>query len=125
MSIKRPGEQLSLETALAPSVSPFGDADLALVRRGISAFAPEWAVELQGICASQSTLLVVPESGDDAVGPSFVMSRDTYGIRVDQVHWDTLTEVGVYSCFADALQILRLRLAFRGAGSAKGAVTLH
>ena len=40
-----------------------------------------------GICANEATLVVTPEDGDDETGPSFVISRETYGLRLDQVHW--------------------------------------
>ena len=42
--------------------------------------APDWAVELEGICDEEATLVVLPEGGDDAIGPSFVISRETYGL---------------------------------------------
>jgi hypothetical protein len=56
-------------------------------------------------------LVLVPDDGDDLVGPSFVISRETYGLRVDQVHWDALTEVGVFASLNEVLKVLHARLA--------------
>ena len=87
--------------------------------------APEWSVELQGICADEASLVVLPEDGDDAKGPSFMISRETYGFRIDQVHWDVVTEIGVFAAMADIVRVLRLRLAFCYGVETPNSVTLH
>jgi hypothetical protein len=111
MAIKRRLEQMSLETTFAASVPPLGKADLALVQRAIAEITPDWAVALEGISAEEATLVLVPDDGDDRSGPSFVISRETYGLRVDQVQWD--------------LEVLRLRLAFCMDRIVPGSATLH
>ena len=69
--------------------------------------APDWSVELQGICAEEATLVLMPDGGDDANGPSFVISQETFGFRMDQVHWDT-TDGGRVLHPCTSLQRLRL-----------------
>ena len=95
MSIKRPGTLTSPDLAFTYRVRPICGGDLALIRSALAEFAPDWSVELQGFCADEAIIVVVPEDGDDVTGPSFMISRETYGFRVDQVHWDVVTEVGV------------------------------
>ena len=124
-SIKRSGFQTSPDLAFAVRVRPIGGADLALVQAAMADAAPEWTVELQGICEDEATLVLLPEDGEEAVGPSFMVSRETYGFRIDQVHWDAVTEVGVYATMHDIVDVLRLRLAFCAGLEAPASVTLH
>jgi hypothetical protein len=126
MATKRRYEQITLARGLAGQISaPFGDADLAYLQRAMAEIAPDWAVELEGICAEEATLVVVPDDGDDASGPSFVVSRETYGLRVDQVHWETMTEVGVFVSLSDVVTALQFRLAFCIDMAVPASVTLH
>ena len=125
MPIKRRFEQNSLVATFAAPVPPPGDLDLALVQRAIAEITPDWAVALESICVDETTLVLVPDDGDDRSGPSFVISRETYGLRVDQVHWDAVTEVGVFTSLRDVLEVLRLRLAFCMDKTVPGSVTLH
>jgi hypothetical protein len=123
--IKRFGLQPTPDLAFGVRVRPIGGAELALVQAAMAEAAPEWAVELQGMCADEATLVLLPEDGEDSVGPSFMISRETYGFRIDQVHWDAVTEIGVYATMHDIIDILRLRLAFCTGLEAPASVTLH
>jgi hypothetical protein len=125
MSTKRRSELINLVATVAAQIPPLGAADQAYVARAMAAVAPDWVVEMEGICADEATLVVVPEDGEDATGPSFVISRETYGLRVDQVHWDGLAEVGVFASLSDVVSALEARLAFCAARAAPFSVTLH
>jgi hypothetical protein len=125
MSNKRPGEQTNPEAASLLPVRPLGGAELVLIQLGISEIAPDWAAELLGICSEEATVVVLPKNGDDAMGASFVISRETYKFRVDQIHWDEMTEVGLFTSLDDVLQTLRVRLAFYVAGGEPTSGTLH
>jgi hypothetical protein len=126
MSIKRRVEELvSLVSAFTAQVPPLGDSDLAVVRRAMAEIAPDWAVELSTLSDEDTTLIVVPDDGDDSTGPSFVVSRETYGLRIDQLHWDAVTEVGVFASMKDVVQVLRARLAFCLDATVPPSVTLH
>ncbi len=125
MSIKRRIEPNSLVTTFAAPVPPLGDTDLALVQRAMAEIAPDWAVALESICVGETTLVLVPDDGDDRSGPSFVISREAYGLRVDQVHWDEVTEIGVFASLTDILQVLRLRLAFFIDSAVPASATIH
>src|ERR1700735_2435255 len=96
MSTKRSGVQTNPYVTFAAPARPIGASDLDFVQRAMDEIAPQWSVELQGICVDEATLVLLPEDGDDAMGPSFLISRETYGFRLDQVHWDVLTEYGVF-----------------------------
>ena len=125
MSIKRPGYHTTLDLAFTMPFRPLGDADLALVRNEMADIAPEWSVELHGICADEATLVLLPEGGDDAMGPSFMISRETYGFRLDQVHWDVVTEFGVFASLNDVVAALAARLAFLPDTATPASVTVH
>ncbi len=125
MAMKRRYEYMSLADGRGAQIPPLGDADLGYMQRAVAEIAPDWTVELEGICTEEATLVVVPEDGDDATGPSFVVSRETYGLRVNQVHWDALTEVGVYASLSDVVSALQVRLAFCIDMVAPTSITLH
>jgi hypothetical protein len=125
MAIKRRFDQIRCDAAFTVRVPSLGEADLLLVRRALMEIAPDWSVDLVGVCSEEATLVLLPEDGDDAMGPSFVISREACGLRVDQVHWDGLTEVGRFDSMYDVLDALRIRLAFFVAGAAPASVTLH
>jgi hypothetical protein len=97
MSIRRHVDPSSKAAPCAAPVRWLGQADVTLVQRAIADIAPEWSVELHGICAADATLVLLPASGDDAMGPSFMISQDGTGYLVDQVHWDLVTEIGLFT----------------------------
>jgi hypothetical protein len=125
MPIKRRLEQTSLTTIFTVPVPLLGEADLGMLQRAMAQIAPDWAVALEGICAGEATLVLVPEDGDDRSGPSFVISRETYGLRVDQVHWDAVTEVGVFASLSSVLEVLKLRLSFFIDSTMAASSTIH
>ena len=125
MSIKRPSEQTNPEAASVLPVRPLGSTELVLIQLGISEIAPDWVAELLGICSEEATVVVLPKTGNDAMGPSFVISRETYKLRVDQIHWDEMTEVGLFTSLDDVLQTLQVRLTFYVAGGTPASGTLH
>jgi hypothetical protein len=122
---KRYGFQTSRVVAFSVQARPICATDLAMVQTALAEAAPEWSVELQGICADEATLVLLPEDGDDANGPSFMISRETYGFRVDQVHWDVVTEVGVFASMADIVDVLSRRLVLSIGRDRPSSVTLH
>jgi hypothetical protein len=111
--------------ALAGPIPPLGDADLTYLRNAIEEIAPDCSVELEGICPQDATLVVVPEDGDDFAGPSFVVSRETYGLRVSQVQWDEISEIGVFASLSDVVLALEVRLVFTLETTLPPTVTLH
>ena len=125
MSIKRPGFQTIQDLAFAVDVRPIGAADLAFMEQAMSEIAPDLSVELHGMCADEAFLILLPEDGDDAKGPSFMISRETFGFRLDQVHWDALSEVGVFASLNDVVSVLGVRLAVLPDGAAPASVTVH
>jgi hypothetical protein len=99
MPIKCRFEHDSLVTTFVAPVPPLGI-------RATAKIAPDWAVALESICADETTLVLVPDDGDEKSEPSFVISQEAYGLRVDQVHWDEVTEIGVFGSFTDVVEVL-------------------
>src|ERR1700761_1938319 len=81
MSNKRPVSQSFEDLSFTVQIRPLGDADVAFLQVAMAEIAPDWSVELQGICADEATLVLLPEDGDDETGPSFMITRETYGFR--------------------------------------------
>jgi hypothetical protein len=125
MSTKRSSFQTIQHLAFTAPVRPICASDLDFVQRAMAEIAPDWSVELHGICADAATLVLLPEGGDDAMGPSFLISRETYGFRLDQVHWDRLTEFGVFASLNDVVTTLGVRLAFFPDVTIPASVTVH
>jgi hypothetical protein len=100
-------------------------ADVTLVQRAIADIAPEWSVELHGLCAEEATLVLLPDGGDDARGPSFLISQDGTGYVVDQVHWDLVTEIGIFTSRDAAMAAVCACLGLYIAGDAPRPYTLH
>jgi hypothetical protein len=122
MSVKR--VSLGARCALAiVQPEPLGLQELHMMRDVLADFAPEWTAELDGICTDEAKLVLVPENGDDATGPSFVVSRENFGYRLDQVHWDTMRDVGLFATLADVIAVVRQILTFESAPQL--APTLH
>ena len=125
MSIKRAAFQILQQRAFSVGVQPISAADLAFMEQAITDLAPELSVEMHGVCADQAFLILLPEDGDDSKGPSFMITRETFGFRLDQVHWDAVTEVGVFASLNDVVSVLGVRLAVFPDGTAPAAVTVH
>jgi hypothetical protein len=126
MAYKRPSEHASQKAAVAPkSPPPLGSVDLTLFRSVLGVIAPEWTVELQGFCADEASLIVVPDSGEDSAGPSFAVTREGYGFKLDRVRWDLVTEVGLYPSLTDVLAAIRCQIALCLGSSDDGPVTIH
>ena len=127
MAYKRSNDPASQKSAPAPKAppQPLGSLELSLFRSVIGVIAPDWTVELHGFCAGEASLIVVPDSGEDLTGPSFAVTRESYGFRLDRVHWDVMTEVGVYSALPDVLAAIRRQLAFCSGVANSGSVTIH
>lgn len=124
MPVKRSGLAASHSIAIVHA-QPLGRPELRFVRDALADFAPEWSAELGGICADEATLVVVPEGGDDLAGPSFIVSRENFGYRLDQVHWDRMCSLGLFSNLADVMAALGLRLSFDAARQHAAPTALH
>ena len=124
MPAKRP------DCAVSHSISviqapPLGLTDLRFVRDALSDIAPDWCAELDGICAELATIVIVPEDGEDASGPSFVVSREGFGFRLDLVHWDDMRDIGVFSTLADVITAVQQQMLMDISRLHAASLTLH
>jgi|ERR1700733_5609954 hypothetical protein len=87
-----------------------GLAEKKFVEDALSEVVPDWSVDLEGICEHDASLILLPEGGDDEMGPSFVISRERFGFRLAQLHWDKMHEVGTYPALADVISAVQGRL---------------
>lgn len=110
MSAKRPNPASLRRPIVTIEPAPLTKAEQRSVAEALSDFTPLWAIELQGICVDDATLVVLPESGDDMLAPSFVISREAFGYRLNQVHWDRVSELGQYASLMDTVAMIRQRI---------------
>ncbi len=125
MRVKRSSVASARQAAMPAEIQPLGLTDLRFVRDAIESFAPDWTAELAGICVDEATVVVVPESGDDASGPSFVISRDSFSYRLDRIHWDLMNEVGSFASLGDVMTAVRICVRKGEPASRALSLTLH
>jgi hypothetical protein len=125
MSSKRISQQPSLKPPFAGQMPPLSYGDLICLQFALGEIAPDWSADLQGICADEAALVVLPRGGDDGFGPTFLISREAYGFRLDQVHWDMMTEVGLFASLYELVIALQPRLAFNFILGAPASTALH
>jgi hypothetical protein len=118
------------DSAASDSISviqapPLGLGDLRFVRDALVDVGPQWCAELEGICADVATIVIVPEDGDDATGPSFVVSREGFGYRLDQVRWDHMQDVGAFATLADVMTAVQRQMATGLSAQHEASLTLH
>jgi hypothetical protein len=99
-----PGSWDMSPLALTPAA--FSKRDLQIVEALLADIAPAWSVELHGVSAEDTSLIILPEDGDDAFGPSLMISREDYGLRLDQIRWDELTEIGTFPTLGDVVDAI-------------------
>jgi hypothetical protein len=108
--------------AATPSTAPsFRAADLSLFQSMVEDFAPDWSVELVGHCVEQTSLVMVPETGEDRIGPSFAVTREPCGFKLDKIRWDIVTEIGLFQSLPELLNAIRTQLAHPSSAT----VTIH
>ncbi len=112
MPFKRSSQATLLKSVVAMPGRQLGLAEKKFVEDALSDVAPDWSVDLDGVCDYEASLILLPEGGDDELGPSFLIRRESYGFRLDQLHWDEMHEVGTYSALADVISAVQGRLAF-------------
>jgi len=125
MSLKRSSPTTLRKLLPAMPVRPLGLAELTIVEQALADVASDWSVELDGVSVEDVSLVVLPDGGDDAMGPSFVISRENFGFRVDQLHWDLMQEIGTYAALAEAIAAVRVRLLLNAGPVYPVSLTLH
>jgi hypothetical protein len=133
MPTKRPAHQSISRTLINQSgdamvaieLPALGTSDLRTMTSLLADVAPDWTAELHGICVDDASLVVLPDSADDQAGPTYVLSRDSVGYRVDQLHWDRLTEVGHFAGLAAAMGAIQRRVGFCLSVAVPSGATLH
>ncbi|HET6606031.1 MAG TPA: hypothetical protein VFG62_05150 [Rhodopila sp.] len=118
-----PGSSNMNPLALTPAA--FTSRDLQIVEAMLADIAPQWSVELHGISAEDTSLIILPEDGEDALGPSLMISREDYGLRLDQIHWDELTEIGTFSVLAEVVGAIARILQNYSDFKLPASVTIH
>lgn len=122
---KRPSSLMSCSAPIAIAPSPISLRDLQIVEAMLADVAPQWTVELHGVSVDDTSLIILPEDGEDALGPSFTINSSDFGLRLDQIHWDELTEIGSFTSLSAAVDAIALILRDFGAPRRLASVTIH
>jgi hypothetical protein len=88
-----------------------GAPEAAYAAGAIADVAPDWSVELHQAFHGESSLMLMPEDADDAIGPTFVLHRRQGTFQLDQYQWDTYSEIGAFNSLRAAVLAVRRRLA--------------
>jgi hypothetical protein len=107
------------------AAEPISARELKVVALMLADIAPDWSVELHGVSLEDSSLIVLPEDGEDENGPSFTISREDYSLRLDQIHWDELTELGSFATLAEVLDAMARALSAFTDFHRPRSITLH
>lgn len=122
---KRHAAVADLATRMAVAAAPLNNRDLQIVEAVLAEVAPQWSVELHGISLDDTTLIVLPEDGEDEQGPSFAISREGYSLRLDQIHWDELTELGTFTDLHAVIDAMATVLAEYADIRLPASITIH
>jgi len=125
MSIKRTSQRAAQIAVIAPQCPPLGLNEQRFVSEALSDLAPDWSVDLHGFCSDEATLILLPEGGDDSFGPSFLVSRENFGFKLDKLHWDEINEIGLYPTLTDVVDAIRTTLSLSAYPGADSRITLH
>lgn len=112
MSPKWSNLRLVQNTMIVVKPAPLDLAHQSFVRDELFDIGSDWSVDLHGVCSEETTLILLPDGGDDAFGPSFVISRESFGYRLNEVHWDEIHDLGLYPELANLVEAIRTRLTF-------------
>lgn len=84
--------------------------DLDAVHTLLADIAPGWSAELNRASLNESTIVVMPDSANDLVGPSFILYWADGRVRLDQFRWDEYRKLGSFATRDDALAAMTARL---------------
>ena len=85
-------------------------SDALLGTEPIKRASAGWVIESIREPGGDRAIVIMPESGDDADGPTLVVWLLETSFRLDQVRWDACETVLVTDCVATLLGEIRRRL---------------
>ena len=84
---------------------------------------PDWSVELHHDPISQPMIVILPESLDDATGPTLVVYSDETAFHLDELRWDVYRRLGDYHAWGDVVGAVRISLESADAAAGSGPLT--
>lgn len=94
--------QLCRENAVDLQVIMGGLPSLSQIAEMVSLPA-NWSVEFHRDPVGSTNIALVPDSANDALGPTLVVYWDGPVVRLDALRWDTYLGIGAYPGLTDAL----------------------
>jgi hypothetical protein len=76
----------------------------------IAELAPDWSVELHLDVLREPMIVILPETLDDAIGPTLVVYRDETAFHLEELRGDAYRKLGDYRVWSDVLRVVWLRL---------------
>jgi hypothetical protein len=89
---------------------PLGQAQCNHLTAVIAELASDWSVELHLDVLRKPMIVILPETLDDAIGPTLVVYRDETAFHLEELRWDAYRKLGDYREWTDVLRAVWLRL---------------
>jgi hypothetical protein len=108
MLIRHVGDCLSQHPA--PAHAPLGREQCSHLTAVIAELVSDWSVELHLDVLRKPMIVILPETLDDAIGPTLVVYRDETGFHLEELRWNAYRKLGDYRVWTDVVRAVWLRL---------------
>jgi hypothetical protein len=93
-----------------PAHEPLGQKQCKHLIAVIAELVSDWSVELHLDVLRTPMIVILPETLDDAIGPTLVVYRDETAFHLEELRWDASRKLGDYRAWEDVLRAVCLRL---------------
>lgn len=95
--------------------APLGPSERAEIAAAVSQLVPNWSVELSPGLSPPESIMISPDDGEDASGPTVIITAESGVFRLDAFRWDSYWSIGEYRTWAEAVCETRKVVAWEGA----------
>ena len=108
MLIRRVEHCLSQQPTLVREL--LGQEQCSHLTAVVAELVPNWSVELHHDVHRKPMIVIMPETLDDAIGPTLVVYGDEIAFHLEELRWETYRKLGVYRVWTDVLRAVWLRV---------------
>jgi hypothetical protein len=91
-------------------LEPLGPDHRSYLAAAVADIVPDWTVDLHAEGRADATITIMPEDGDDDLGPTLFVHCDGDTFHLDQLHGDAFSNLGAFGALSDVAHVLRGRL---------------
>lgn len=89
---------------------PLGQEQCRQVAAVVAELVSDWSVGLHQDILGNPTIVIVPQSLDDAAGPTLFVHREGATLHIEETRWGEYRKLDEYRLWADVLRAVRIRL---------------